>query len=207
VATAPDTALRERPLRRSDLADDPRAQFDAWLREARELGIDLPEAAALATASADGAPSVRMVLLKEVAGGLGFFTGYESRKGAELAANARVAACVYWNLVGRQVRVEGRVERLPAPESDAYFASRPAGSRISAAVSSQSTPVAGRAELEEAAAALARAGGDVARPASWGGFRLLPERWEFWQHRADRLHDRFLYEPADHGWTIVRLAP
>ena len=149
-----------------------------------------------------------MVLLKEVPGGLGFVTGYDSRKGRELAANDRVALCIYWHPLGRQTRIEGRVERLTDRESDDCFASRPLGSRLSAAVSRQSEPVARRGELKEAVAELAaRVGEDVPRPPGWGGFRLLPERWEFWQHRPDRLHDRFLYEPEGDGWRIVRLSP
>src|SRR5262245_26580430 len=160
---------------------------------------------ALATATRNGAPSARMVLLKDVhADGLSFFTNYDSRKGLELAENPRGALVLYWHPFGRQVRVEGTVERLPAAESDEYFESRPPGSRRSAAASPQSRVIGTREELEHAAAAL---DDDVHRPESWGGYRLVPEQWEFWQHRLDRLHDRFRYRPGDGGWIVERLAP
>jgi pyridoxamine 5'-phosphate oxidase len=160
---------------------------------------------ALATATRDGAPSARMVLLKDVGeNGLSLFTNYASRKGSELAENPRAALVLYWRVLGRQVRVEGSVERLPAAESDEYFDSRPPGSRRSAAVSPQSEVVGSREELERAAAAL---GDDVSRPESWGGYLLVPSLWEFWQHRVDRLHDRFRYRPDDGGWIVERLAP
>lgn len=200
---------RDRPLERADLDPDPVRQLNRWLEEAREAGIELAEAAALATATGDGAPSARMVLLKDATdAGLTFYSGYGSRKGRELAENPRAALLLYWHEPGRQVRAEGAVERLSREESDAYFHSRPLGSRLSAAVSPQSEVIESRQELERAAAELARASGeDVARPASWGGYRLRPELWEFWQHRADRLHDRFRYRPADAGWIVERLAP
>jgi len=170
----------------------------------------MPEAAALATAAPDGRPSVRMVLVRGFEQRLFvFYSGYESRKGRELEANPWAALCFYWHAPGRQVRVEGPVSRLSAAESDAYFASRPLGSQLSAAASAQSEPVPGRAELERAVAELAEryAGGPVPRPASWGGFALAPEHVEFWQHREDRLHDRFRYRLRDGGWEIERLAP
>jgi pyridoxamine 5'-phosphate oxidase len=196
---------RDRLLDESNLDADPVAQLHAWLDEARRAGIELPEAMTLATATRDGAPSARMVLLKDVGDvGLTFFTNYESRKGGELAENPRAALLLYWHVLGRQVRVEGAVERLAAAESDAYFDSRPPGSRRSAAVSPQSGVIGSREELERAAAAL---GDDVARPSSWGGYRLVPGLWEFWQHRADRLHDRFRYRRREGGWIVERLAP
>ena len=146
-----------------------------------------------------------MVLLKDADGrGLSFFTSYESRKGVELVENPRAALVLYWHALGRQVRVEGKVERLPAAESDAYFESRPPGSRRSAAVSPQSAVIAGREGLERAAAAL---GDDVPRPQDWGGYLLVPSLWEFWQHRVDRLHDRFRYRRGEGGWVVERLAP
>jgi pyridoxamine 5'-phosphate oxidase len=199
----------DRPLERSDLDPDPVRQVNRWLEEARTAGIELAEAAALATASADAVPSARMVLLKDATdAGLTFYSGYESRKGRELAENPRAALVLYWHALGRQVRAEGGVERLNAEESNAYFHSRPLGSRLSAAVSPQSEVIESREELERAAAELGRASGeDVARPEHWGGFRLRPELWEFWEHRADRLHDRFRYRPGDAGWIVERLAP
>jgi pyridoxamine 5'-phosphate oxidase len=200
---------RDRPLREADLEAEPSTLLERWLAEAREAGAELAEAAALATATPDGAPSVRMVLVKRVdEAGLCFFTSYASRKGRELAANPRAALVLYWHELGRQARAEGAVERLAAEESDAYFRSRPLGSRLSAAVSPQSDVVASREQLERAVAELAaRVGEGVPRPDWWGGYRLRPSEWEFWQHRADRLHDRFRYRPAARGWIVERLAP
>ena len=196
---------RDRPLDERDLDADPVAQLRAWLDEARAAGVELPEAMTLATATPDGAPSARMVLLKEAGDrGLSFFTSYESRKGTELADNPRAALVLYWHVLGRQVRVEGSVGRLPEAESDAYFESRPPGSRRSAAVSPQSRVIGSRRELEQAAEEL---GDDVIRPTSWGGYLLVPSKWEFWQHRVDRLHDRFRYRLEDGGWIVERLAP
>jgi pyridoxamine 5'-phosphate oxidase len=196
---------RDRPLDERDLDPDPVVQLRRWLDDAREAGIELPEAMTLATATLDGAPSARMVLLKDVTeDGLSFFTSYASRKGNELDQNPRAALVLYWHALGRQVRVEGDVDLLPAAESDAYFESRPPGSRRSAAVSPQSAVIESREELERAAEML---GDDVPRPESWGGYRLVPTAWEFWQHRLDRLHDRFRYRPGDRGWIVERLAP
>jgi len=198
----------DRPLLVEDLDPDPLVQLRGWLAEAREAGVELPEAMTLATATPDGLPSARMVLLKDAGDdGLVFYSGYESRKGHDLAENPRAALVLYWHPFGRQVRVEGSVERIPAEQSDEYFRSRPLGSRLSAAVSHQSEVVASREELERAAAELGRSGGEVPRPESWGGYRLVPELWEFWQHRLDRLHDRFRYRPGAGGWIIERLAP
>jgi pyridoxamine 5'-phosphate oxidase len=204
------TDTRARPLRRRDLDPDPLRQFAAWYEEARGVGESLPEAVALATATPDGRPSVRMVLLKGFdERGFSFFSGYESRKGQELARNDRAALCFYWHSLGRQVRVEGRAERLPAGESDAYFATRPAGAQLSAAVSRQSDVVPDRHELETAVTALRSRLSDapVSRPEHWGGFLVAPEGYEFWQHREDRLHDRFRYALQGGGWLIERLAP
>jgi pyridoxamine 5'-phosphate oxidase len=200
---------RDRPLDERDLDPDPVEQLRRWLAEAREAGVQLPEAMTLATATRDGAPSARMVLLKDVADdGLSFFTSYASRKGTELAENPRGALVLYWHVFGRQVRVEGPVDKLPEEASDEYFQSRPAGSRLSAAVSPQSEVVRSREELQDAVEQLGRnAGEDVPRPESWGGYRLAPTVWEFWQHRLDRLHDRFRYRPGEEGWIVERLAP
>jgi pyridoxamine 5'-phosphate oxidase len=192
-------------LRRSDLDDDPLRQFERWFAEAAGA-VPAPEKVALATASADGAPSARMVLLKQAdEAGLVFFTHMTSRKGHELAANPRAALLFYWEPLGRQVRVEGPVEHVPAAESDAYFATRPLGARIGANASRQSAPLESRAVLEQRVAELA--GSEPARPETWGGYRVRPEAWEFWQHRDDRLHDRFRYTRRDGAWLIERLYP
>jgi pyridoxamine 5'-phosphate oxidase len=198
------------PLRRDDLDPDPLRQFHAWYRAAGEADVPRPEAVALATATPDGQPSVRFVLLKSAdESGFLFYTGYQSRKGQELEANPVAALCFYWHELGRQVRVEGRVARVPISDSDAYFSSRPYGAQLSASASRQSDVVSSRRELEEAVEALkARYGeGVVPRPEIWGGFAVVPEMYEFWQHREDRLHDRFRYRRDTAGWTIERLAP
>jgi len=199
---------RERPLDESDLDPEPLRQFATWFEEAGAAGMRAPEATALATATADGRPSVRMVLLKGFdERGFVFFTGYESRKGGELAANPRAALLFYWDPLGRQVRIEGPVERVAEAESDAYFATRPRGAQISASVSPQSRVVESRASLDAVAAELEARGGELPRPPAWGGFRLAPETYEFWQHRANRLHDRLRYSCHRGSWKIERLAP
>ena len=184
---------------------DPLRQFARWSEE----GGDELGAVALATATPDGLPSLRMVLLKGAdAHGLTFFSNYQSRKGHELEANPHAALLAYWPRAGRQVRVEGEVARLDPAESDAYFATRPIGSRLSAAASPQSAVVSDRAELERSVADVrGRHGDDPPRPESWGGYRLVPVTWEFWQHREDRLHDRLRYRRDGSSWLIERLAP
>ena len=193
-------------LRRADLDAEPRRQFDRWFAEAAEAA-EVREAMAVATAAPDGAPSLRMVLLKAAdERGLVFFTHYTSRKGRELESNPQAALLFHWRPLGRQVRIEGTVERVSAEESDAYFATRPSGARVGAAVSRQSEPLSERAELERRVAEL----GDAVpeRPDTWGGFRVVPRAWEFWQHRDDRLHDRFRYtRGGDGAWVIERLYP
>jgi len=200
----------EAELRRADLASDPLEQFRSWYAEAA-AALDVPEAVALATATPTGAPSVRMVLLKGFdERGLVFYSHYTSRKGRELDANPQAALLFHWRPLGRQVRVEGTVERVSAEESDAYFETRPRGAQVGALASRQSDPLASRVELHESLAELEGrlAGGRVSRPPTWGGFRLIPIAWEFWQHRESRLHDRFRYELEPSGeWRIERLFP
>jgi pyridoxamine 5'-phosphate oxidase len=193
-----------------DLDPDPLRQFGTWFEEAREAGVGVPEAMALATATPDGRPSVRMVLLKQADDvGFRFHTNYESRKGGELASNPRAALLFHWRPLGRQVRVEGEVERLAPDESDAYFRTRPVGSRIAAWASPQSRPLNDRAELEQlyGEAAARFPGEDVPLPPHWGGYRLLPDTYEFWQHAENRLHDRVRYERDGDRWFRARLAP
>ncbi len=193
-----------------DLDPDPLRQFQAWFEEARAAGIEVPEAMALATATPAGRPSVRTVLLKGAdERGFDFYTNYESRKGGELESNPQAALLFHWQPLGRQVRVEGRVERVPEGESEAYFRTRPLGSRLAAWASPQSRPLADRTELERlyAEAAARFPGEEVPRPPHWGGFRLVPDAYELWQHAANRLHDRIRYERVADGWKRERLAP
>ncbi|MCW2769267.1 MAG: pdxH [Aeromicrobium sp.] len=190
--------------------EDPLALFARWLDDAVDARVHEPNAMALATATPEGRPSVRVVLLKGLdARGLAFYTGYESRKGRELAANPWAAATMLWHPLQRQVRIEGPVVRLDAAESDAYFASRPRGSQIGAVASPQSRPVAGRQDLERGFREVeeAYAGRDVDRPPGWGGYRIAIESVEFWQGRVNRLHDRLRYVRQDGGWARERLAP
>ncbi|MDQ2980981.1 MAG: pyridoxamine 5'-phosphate oxidase [Actinomycetota bacterium] len=196
-------------LREGEVDADPVRQFNVWLGEAREAGLPLPEAMTLATADASGRPSARMLLLKGAdESGFTFFTGYDSRKGRELEVNPRAAIVVYWHPLGRQVRVEGPVRKLPAEESDAYFATRPPRSRAAAAASRQSAVIPSREELEaEFERLLAEHGGEVPRPERWGGYVLEPEVIELWQHRDDRLHDRLRFTREGEGWRFERLAP
>jgi pyridoxamine 5'-phosphate oxidase len=192
-------------LRRRELDADPARQFERWYAEAA-AAQQWPERTAVATATKDGAPSLRMVLLKSFdERGLVFFTHTTSRKGRELTANPRAALLLYWDSLGRQVRVEGDVEQVSAAESDAYFATRPPGAQAGAVVSRQSEVLASRDELEARVAALDAA--DVVRPQTWGGFRVRPDAWVFWQHRDDRLHDRFRYRRDGNAWVIERLYP
>lgn len=194
-----------------EAAADPYELFARWFEDAEASGLLLPESMTLATATPDGRPSARMVLLKGVGpDGLRFFTNYGSRKAVELDANPHAALCFHWSVLERQVRVEGRVERLSAEASEAYFATRDRGSRIGAWASRQSCSIPDRAGLEAQVAEIeARfAGREVPLPDFWGGYRLLPDRFEFWQGRANRLHDRLAYTPrAGGGWEITRLQP
>ncbi len=199
----------EPELRHADLADDPLEQFRVWFAEAADV-LEVPDAVALATATPDGAPSVRMVLLKGADDhGFVFFTGYVSRKAAELDANPRAALLFHWDALGRQVRIEGRVARVAGQESDAYFATRPRGAQLAAAASQQSAVLRDRAEIDDRVAELAREheGSDVRRPDHWGGYRLVPHTYEFWQHRDDRMHDRLRYRRSNGDWVVERLSP
>ena len=200
-----------RPLLERDADLDPLRMFQAWFEAARETGMELPEAVALATSTLDGAPSARMVLLKGAdERGLVFFTSYLSRKSRELEANPRAALLFHWQPLGRQVRVEGPVERCSREETERYVRSRPRGSQISALASPQSEAVESREWLESRVAELAVRYADAEPPVPehWGGYRLTPLEWEFWQHREDRLHDRLRYRQANGGgWSIERLAP
>jgi pyridoxamine 5'-phosphate oxidase len=191
--------------------DDPTVMFNRWLEDAAASGLLLPESGALATVTADGAPSVRMVLLKGAdARGFRFFTNYESRKAGELAANPRAALCFHWAVLERQVRVEGPVERLAHDESEAYFRTRSRGSQLGAWASAQSRPLTRRDDLVRRVVEIDRRfeGRDVPLPDHWGGYLLRPERIEFWQGRANRLHDRLLFARAPEGeWDVTRLQP
>ncbi len=200
------------PLSRRDLDPDPVRQFGLWYERASRAGFLEPTAVVLATADAEAKPSARVVLLKGWGeDGFAFFTHYDSRKGRDLAANPRAALLFWWDRLGLQVRLEGDVEALTAAESDGYFATRPRESQLGAHASPQSQPLTSRSDLEArfAAAAERFADGTVPRPERWGGYRLRPERWEFWSLGANRLHDRFEYRRggSGRGWRRVRLAP
>jgi pyridoxamine 5'-phosphate oxidase len=192
-----------------DAAADPFEQFDRWFHDALQAELPLPNAMTLATASATGRPSARVVLLKGVdAGGFVFYTNYASRKARELAANPFAALAFQWAELERQVRIEGAIEKVASEESDAYFESRPLGSRLGAWASPQSMVLPDRLTLATKVAAIVlRYGKNPPRPPHWGGYRVLPEAIEFWQGRKNRLHDRLLYTKQAGGWKIERLAP
>jgi len=193
----------------AELSPDPFRQLGAWLEEAKGAGLREPTAMALATVGATGTPSVRMVLLRGWdEEGFRFFTNYESQKGLDLDANPMASVLFYWDPLQRQVRIDGEVSRLDSQESDAYFATRARESQLGAWASAQSRPLADRETLLQAVADAAQCfPEEVRRPPWWGGFRLVPVRFEFWMAGASRLHDRFRYEPTEDGWTITRLAP
>ncbi len=224
VKHAPRGTFNRLRLRRADpnmrtVAPEPLQTLAEWMEQARQEGAPEPEAMALATATADGAPSVRVVLCRGIdERGLSFYTNYESRKGSELAKNPLAAAVFHWPVLGRQVRVEGRADRLSPAESDAYFAARPRGHRLSACASPQSRPVGSLDELRRRAAELETAyeGREVPRPLYWGGFLLRATAVELWIRGPDRMHDRVRFEREErrqtgqntpHSWTARRLAP
>jgi pyridoxamine 5'-phosphate oxidase len=194
----------------AEMTDDPVQRFQEWFREAEQAGVEVPEAMTVATASPDGAPSARMLLLKGAdEDGFVFYSGYVSRKARELEQNPRAALVFYWRPLGKQVRVEGHVEYVPEAESDAYFATRPRGSQLAALASQQSHRLESREELERRYAQLEQEyeGREVPRPRDWGGFRLRPDSIEFWEHRENRLHERTCYTRAREGWTVDLLSP
>jgi pyridoxamine 5'-phosphate oxidase len=197
-------------LDENDVARDPFTQFRTWFEDALAANIREANAMALATVSEQGVPTARMVLLRGYdERGFVFFTNYESAKARDLAANGHAGLVFYWALLERQVRIEGTIAVLDPGESDAYFASRPRGHRLSAWASPQSRQIPNRAFLEERMREFDErfAADDVGRPAHWGGYRVVPERFEFWQGRPDRVHDRIEYRHRPGGWSIARLAP
>lgn len=196
-------------LAETDASPDPLRQFERWFKDALAAGLPLANAMTLATVTPGGAPDARVVLLKGVDdGAFVFYTNYESRKGRQLAAKPQACLVFLWTQLERQVRIEGAVGKVSAAESDKYFLSRPAGARLSAGASAQSEVVAGRAFLEAEVKKIKTLHGDnPPRPAHWGGYRVVPERIEFWQGRENRLHDRLLYTSVQGAWKIERLAP
>jgi len=187
---------------------DPFTQLRLWLEQARQASLIEANAMVLATVDQHGMPSARTVLLKELDDrGLVFYTNYDSRKGRDIAENPAVALVFNWPTLERQVRVSGEASKIDASDSDAYFATRPHGSQVGAAASPQSEPAPNRAWLEERFERLATAGNPISRPVNWGGYRVQPTMFEFWQGRPNRLHDRLRYDRAGHGWEIIRLAP
>jgi pyridoxamine 5'-phosphate oxidase len=207
---APSGYHDDHPLTPDDVDAEPIAQFHRWFDEAAEAGIALPHAMALATCDASGHPSVRHVLLRGVdLRGFVFYTNRESRKGRELASNPHASTVFLWKVLDRQVVVCGSVEPVSNEESDRYFASRPRDAQIGAWASHQSAPLDSRETLETLVreAEERYAGSDVPRPPYWGGYRIVPEEFEFWQGRRHRLHDRLRYEREGEGWVVRRLSP
>lgn len=201
---------KQHSLNEADVAADPFAQFDRWWNEALAAEVDEVNAMTLATATKTGIPSARIVLLKGYdQNGFVFFTNYESTKGKELQDNPYAALVFFWKELERQVRIEGRVEKVSAAESDEYFHSRPEGSRIGAWSSPQSAIIASRTIIETNVEQYTKrfAGHTIPRPEHWGGYRVIPTAFEFWQGRSSRLHDRFKYTPLNKGWKTERLAP
>jgi pyridoxamine 5'-phosphate oxidase len=200
-----------RPLLESELSSDPFEQFGRWLDDAVAAGLMEPNAMTLATATPQGKPSARIVLLRGFSpSGFTFYTNYDSRKGHELAANPQAALVFFWHPLERQIRIEGRVELAPPEDSDAYFASRPLGSRLGAWASPQSAAIPSREHLQQLVDEVAKRfpDGNVPRPPNWGGYCLIPDHFEFWQGQLSRLHDRLCYMRTPAGsWQIQRLGP
>lgn len=197
-------------LNREDLHTDPIDQFGIWFEQAMDAYADEATAMTLATANADGMPSARVVLLKQYdKEGFSWFTDYRSEKGQQLAVNPQAEILFYWPVFSRQIRIRGQIEKLPVEENQLYFSQRPAGSQLSAAASCQSHPVESRTLLEQAIESLKTQypQGRVDCPPEWGGYLLRPQRFEFWQGRPSRLHDRFVYQLAQGNWSIQRLQP
>jgi pyridoxamine 5'-phosphate oxidase len=206
----PQTEPRERCLLESEVDPNPFKQFQVWFDAAVAECRSEPTAMTLATADREGRPSARLVLLKGCdERGFVFFTNYESEKARDLAENPWASLVFFWCEHQRQVRIDGRVERVSEGESDEYFATRPRGSQIGAWASNQSSPIAGREELERRVAEMEAEyeGRDIPRPSCWGGYRVIPVQFEFWQGRPNRLHDRIRYSPVEEGWRIERVAP
>lgn len=198
-------------LSKSDVLSDPLNQFSKWFQEALTSDVIEPTAMILSSVSQEGYPSSRVVLLKDIReNGLSFFTNYESRKGVEMINNPHVSVLFFWPELQRQIRIEGEVEKLPAADSDEYFASRPRNSQIGAIASAQSQVIIDRSILENQVSSLEEKYKDeqhIPRPNFWGGFLLKPYRYEYWQGRSSRLHDRIIYEIDKSNWIIKRIAP